>query len=222
MPLLEIEQKFPFILAYLPLFRANLGRPPFQSLLLLPPLSFHDTYYDRAHILSSSGLWVRKRDSVWEAKQRLSTTPTTIAFDNNNNNNNNNEDENEEKGDIYARTALQEETCPRAIHAMVRARIPDAPGAEQAFGLEVLCAFRTERERALVDGRFRVVLDRTCFGHVVGEVEIEGEDAVRGHEEIGEFRRRYGWFFGGDADGKGKLTAYFERFGIGDGGRGGR
>lgn len=82
----------------------------------------------------------------------------------------------------------------------------------------------------MVDDDFDVMLDRTCFGHAVGEVElIAGRagtgadyDVGDGHQRIDDFMRKYAWFFGGGEGGKkveGKFSAYFERFG--EGGKGG-
>lgn len=75
-----------------------------------------------------------------------------------------------------------------------------------------------------MDDDFDVMLDRTCFGHAVGEVELiagragteTDDDAGEGHQRIDDFMRKYAWFFGGGEGGKkvkGKLSAYFERFG---------
>ena len=80
------------------------------------------------------------------------------------------------------------------------------------YGLDILCRFRTSRETASVDGKFTVVLDKTDFGHV-GEVELLAEDAEKSHAEIAEFMAKYSWFF--DKKGpKGKLSAYFEKYGL--------
>ena len=95
------------------------------------------------------------------------------------------------------------------------------PDGRDNFGLRPIADFTTTRDTFLSDARFRVVLDETCFGHRVGEVEVEVEvpaAAAGGEEkqvqrEIDGFMERYAWFFLVEkAKVKGKLTAYFERF----------
>ncbi len=97
---------------------------------------------------------------------------------------------------------------------LVRARFGDASLVEDNFGLDAIARFETFRSWMLADDRFKVVLDETDFGHWVGEVELEAEDAdaEKAHEEIEAFLWRYRWFFD-TAKPKGKLTAYFEKFG---------
>ena len=63
----------------------------------------------------------------------------------------------------------------------------------------------------MADGKFNVALDKTNFGHAVGEVELMAEDAPRAHKEIEDFMKEYTWFFGNEPP-KGKLTAYFEKY----------
>ena len=64
------------------------------------------------------------------------------------------------------------------------------------------------------DRAFNIVLDVTDFGHEVGEVEVMVEEAgaEKAHGDIEGFLKRYPWFFDRGSP-KGKLTAYFERFG---------
>ncbi|MCJ1261880.1 hypothetical protein MMC22_001749 [Lobaria immixta] len=245
--LLEIEQKFLFNPALVPLFRANLGKPPFRSIVQPHPAvsSFRDVYYDgKGGELEKEGIWLRKREGKgWEVKQRLASasasaspillstrdptgggqggrnhpsTTTTISNENNENS-------------TYLRSTFIELNSLASIHRLIRTNFgPNVPGPEQNFGLEVLCDFRTDREHATVDDDFAVVLDRTCFGHAVGEVELiaggactgmNGDDPAEGHQRIDDFMRKYAWFFGGGGRGgkkiKGKLSAYFERFGVG-------
>lgn len=116
-------------------------------------------------------------------------------------------------------------------------------GFDDAFGLDAIAAFATKRliltripnntivttnttttttndnnnDIANNDDKFTIVLDTTNFGHDVGEVEVIAQvsadaDAARVHEEIEAFLGRYPWFFDTGSP-KGKLTAYFERFG---------
>lgn len=202
-PLVEIEQKFAFNPALLARFRANQGVPPFRSLHQPQPAtsSFRDRYYDSAgRTLEKQGIWLRQREGTgWEVKQRLRTPAN-------------------ENNTTYLRSTFVELRAPAAIHGLVRAHVgADTPGPERAFGLELVCDFRTERERATVDDAFAVVLDRTCFGHAVGEVELmdaDGPAGDDGHGRIDDFMTRYAWFFRrAGPKPKGKLSAYFERFG---------
>lgn len=75
-----------------------------------------------------------------------------------------------------------------------------------------MAGFETHRLTLLADGKFTVVLDFTDFGHVVGEVELMAEDAERAHGDVEAFLKEYAWFFD-TVNPKGKLTAYFEKFG---------
>lgn len=85
-------------------------------------------------------------------------------------------------------------------------------GFRDDFGLDAMAGFETHRLTLLADGKFTVVLDFTDFGHVVGEVELMAEDAERAHGDIEAFLKEYAWFFDTEKP-KGKLTAYFEKFG---------
>lgn len=97
----------------------------------------------------------------------------------------------------------------------MRAHFPADPrrGLHNDFGLDAIADFETYRYAFLADGKFTVVLDKTSFGHQVGEVEVLAEDAEGAHAEIDTFCEMYRWFI--DREGvKGKLTAYFERYGF--------
>ncbi|PYH63977.1 uncharacterized protein BO88DRAFT_447328 [Aspergillus vadensis CBS 113365] len=63
---LEVERKFSR-LAVQPLTLAG-GHLLFRSLWYLGLCSMHDIYYDLDGLLSSKGIWVRKKDGDWEAK----------------------------------------------------------------------------------------------------------------------------------------------------------
>lgn len=205
MPLLEVEQKFSFSIAKLRLLGSNTGHPPFKQLKSLDVKSFHDTYYDSHNKLSSTGLWVRKRhyfgsckpaipllascaSQEWEAKQRIS-------------------------GSTFTRSTFSETQDPSQIFQWVNARIPKCPDQDENFGLNEMCSFKTFRQSFLADEKFKVVLDNTDFDHHVGEVEVLAEIAEQTHADIDEFMGKYKWFFDKSKP-KGKLTAYFERFGI--------
>jgi len=197
MVLLEVERKFNWTMQNFQQLRMNL-----YSLTHLPSLhpvnltscAFHDTYYDSQRKLSNNGLWLRKRKplpgrSQWEAKLRKGA--------------NNN----------FVRTTFMESKDIRQILKRVRKILPEAPGSRQNFGLDELCTFLTYRWSFKVEKKFHVVLDETCFGHRVGEVEVMAEDADKAHAEIDAFMQRHAWFFDTDSNPKGKLTAYFEKFG---------
>ena len=165
---------------------ANQGSPAFRDLKHRATVVFEDTYYDSANILSTNSLWVRRRDRQWEAKKRIAGNYTWSTF--------------EEIADT------------NRIHTLVKQHFPNAPGVEANFGLGILCRFETTRQEFLADDKFTVALDRTNFGHSVGEVEIMAEDDSNAQEEIDSFLTRYSWFFNTEKP-KGKLTAYFEKFG---------
>ncbi len=190
MPVYEIEQKFVFNPALLARFRMNHGTPPFRSLALQRTESFVDEYFDSANRLSRSGLWIRKRDGSWEAKQRQS-------------------------GD-FVRSSFYETTKVDEITKLVGTHMGGGYGGspETNFGLKSFCRYRTTRETFLADRRFSIMLDSTDFGHWVGEVELQTENTATALADIDIFMQKYAWFFANDATPKGKITAYFERFGF--------
>lgn len=210
-PLLEVEQKFSFSIAKIALLACRGGFPRFKSLGDFHTQAFRDTYYDSANKLSNAGLYFRSRDvrpdpshpttntsapgagAEWEVKQSVQRDRSPPSF---------------------LRTSFAETKDRRRIRELVRAHFPDAgaAGLDGAFGLDAIARFETHRLAFVADGRFTVVLDVTDFGHGVGEVELMAEDAERAHGDIDAFLREYAWFFVG-AEPKGKLTAYFEKFG---------
>lgn len=187
MALLEVEQKFVLCLSRLSKFKANQGAPPFRQLKFLGVRSFEDVYYGWFGQLSAKGLWVRKRDYEWQGKQSIQGT--------------------------FTRSTFAETNNPTEVRDMIRKHLPGCGEAEDEFGLGVLCRFKTSRENYLVDGKFNVALDQTNFGHAVGEVELMAEDAPKAHKDIEDFMEKYSWFFGTEPP-KGKLTAYFEKYGM--------
>ena len=186
MALLEVEEKFVICLSRLSKFRANQGIPPFRQLKFLGVRCFQDVYHDYYTTLSSQGIWVRKRDHEWEAKRSIKGTFTHSTF--------------------------EETNDPTEIRDLIRKHLPRCGEAENGFDLPVICRFTTTRENYLADGKFNIALDMTDFGHAVGEVELMAEDGLKAHKEIGDFMQEYSWFFGGEPP-KGKLTAYFEKYG---------
>jgi thiamine-triphosphatase len=183
----EIEQKFSILTQLLPRFRSNRGSPPFQHLHFLRTELFEDAYYDSCNKLSNNGLWVRRRAAEWEAKHRKS-------------------------GD-FTRTTFHETNDVSEIQSLIARYTKLDAGPDANFGLNLISRFRTTREVYRADEKFLVVLDATDFGHWVGEVELLAHDEQRAHLDIDAFMRRYAWFFTQEKKPKGKLTAYFEKFG---------
>ncbi|KAK3392298.1 CYTH-like domain-containing protein [Sordaria brevicollis] len=210
--ILEVERKFRS-LAVRQLTQHG-GVPPFRSLQALRPQTIRDTYYnDKAGLLTSAGVWVRRRNGAWEAKVRKGGDFTNSQFE-----------ELREVGDIAA--------CVERItgQGVVRAgEQVGERGQKENFGLVTMADFVTTRETWIADDEFWIVRDRMDFGHEVGEVELQktlegkkvGEapseeekraEMQRMDERITEFMKRYEWAF---AEGKpvGKLTAYFKMMG---------
>lgn len=187
---LEVERKFAGF-KHGTLARRH-GCPPFLSLRDLGERTFHDVYYDDQDLLSGNGLWLRKRDGKWQMKMG--------------------------KGGDRLNSRLQEisdhTTIAEKIHSLTGQTIPQSSN----FGLSRLAGFSTTRQTWLADDEFTLVLDRTDFGHTVGEVELEINARVHDSEEaeklmtemdmkIVEFLERYKWAFS-EAIPVGKLTAY--------------
>ncbi|KAJ9240591.1 hypothetical protein DTO169E5_3923 [Paecilomyces variotii] len=248
---IEIERKFIYNPALFASLTKGSGNPPFTKLEIKAERKIHDIYYDAPLastsdantkaggptrcILERNGIWIRQRNKLWEAKQRLilphqkhqkresqnaaSTTESSPSVTTA-----------EKEQDYYLRTAFKELTSPRAIHDLVKTYIPSAPGADVYFGLRPIADFETKRVLAIADGRFEIALDRTSFGHSVGEVEllVDRGQEVQAQRDIDEFMEMYRWFFFPDKaeseeelEGmkkeymlQGKLSAYFEKFPI--------
>ena len=203
MPLLEIEHKFLFTLAGIGRLITKTGHPPFKHLSNSTVQTFRDTYFDSHNKLSAAGLWVRKRHIhsdptnpnrppggtlEWEAKQR-------------------------KHGGSFLRSTFFETKDRSQIRDLVRSHLPDLKTAsEDGFGLDVMAEFETQRLTFVADRKFTVVLDFTNFGHEVGEIELMAEDAGKAHADIEGFVKEYPWFFDVSSP-KGKLRAYFDKFG---------
>ncbi|KAM0805616.1 CYTH-like domain-containing protein [Usnea florida] len=203
MPLLEIEQKFSFTLASIGRLITRTGHPPFKHLTNPTVQTFRDTYFDSHNKLSDAGLWIRKRHvhsdpttpnklprgtPQWEAKQR-------------------------KHGGSFLRSTFIETKDPSQIRDLVRAHLPALKTVSgDGFGLDKMAEFETRRLTFLADDTFTVVLDFTGFGHEVGEIELMAEDAGKAHADIDGFVKEYAWFFDMRSP-KGKLRAYFDKFG---------
>lgn len=199
--LLEVERKFR-CLAVKNLLHHQ-GSPAFKSLEYVGKKTFHDIYYDDSSFLSSKGVWVRKRDDQWQAKIK--------------------------HGGNYFNSKFEE----LSGQAQISSYLAQLPGynknkniSGEAFGLTEIAAFTTMRERWIANKEFNIVQDVTDFGHTVGEVELECQAMYDGEEvqlyrdlkmtlldaRINIFMKRYAWAFC-PGEPKGKLTAYFEKFG---------
>ena len=203
MPLLEIEQKFSFTLVGIGRLITNAGHPNFKHRSNFTVLKFRDTYFDSHNKLSDAGLWIRKRyihsgfsisnrvpwgTLEWEAKHR-------------------------KQGGSFLRSTFSETKDPNQIRDLVRSHLPGLKtGSEDDFGLDAMAEFETRRLTFVADHKFTVVLDFTNFGHKVGEIELMAKDAGKAHREIDGFVKEYAWFFDMSSP-KGKLRAYFEKFG---------
>ncbi|KAK0666502.1 CYTH-like domain-containing protein [Cercophora samala] len=175
--------------------------PGFISVDPLPLKVFHDVYYDKEDTLSSRGLWVRKRNGVWQAK----SNPSVRRGQQN--------------------TRFEELRTEPDIKKAIEAITKSEAQVRANFGLDKMADFVSYREGWRVDGDFMVVRDNTSFGWGVVEVELEEQIRVEEGEEldetwkqrkmeemdrrIGVFMDKYSWAWG-KGQVKGKLGAYFE------------
>ncbi|MCJ1248013.1 hypothetical protein MMC30_005228 [Trapelia coarctata] len=202
---LETERKFACTLQTIPLLNKNAGSPPIRNLFFEGQKTFKDIYYDfpnpspPATSLSSLGIWIRQRNGDWQAKVR--------------------------QGGDYTNTQSAELKGESDIHAhLLTLPIPFPPPNSTpgllGLGLHKTACFSTTRHswRADEKGIFKIVVDETDFGHIVGEVEVEllveqeEVDVVefsRGvNEWIERFMERYPWAFP-EEEAVGKLSAWF-------------
>lgn len=110
----------------------------------------------------------------------------------------------------YSRSTFSEFTDVRTIRSHILHYLPTHTTRINApnFGLGVLAQLTTTRDVYIADGKFTLVLDRTDFGHAVGEVELEleaeggeagaggwageGEEFLKGGGKGGEFSKEGG------------------------------
>jgi thiamine-triphosphatase len=197
---LEVERKFSAEIGTLQNLTTNRRAPRFQTLVCLGQQSIEDQYYDRSSVLSSKGIWVRRRNGNWEAKIR--------------------------KGGSFTNSQFQELSDPQTIAKHVNNLIPTIQSQSENFGLESIASFTTTRHLWKADTKFIIALDTTDFGHSVGEVELEFDLDITGKpqpsvdqetqtalakmdRQIEIFMRRYSWAFPLKKP-VGKLSAYFE------------
>lgn len=205
---LEVERKFAPTPISIQQLATNAGTPPFASLIRQGTTNLEDAYYDTAdEALCKAGVWLRRRGDKWEAKIRV--------------------------GGDFTNSAFEEVTNVKDISAMLARLVPgaalDPHDGLMGGRIEEVAMLVSERNKFLVDEKFTVVLDKTDFGHVVGEVELERAVSAAGEkddagdqsehrkraqmiaemdQEIDEFMKQYVWAF---PPGRpvGKLSAYF-------------
>lgn len=199
--ILEVERKFSNIAVKD--LTSHAGNPPFRTLQHLRPRKFTDVYYDKSNILSTNGIWIRRRDGLWQAKVR--------------------------QGGDFSNSKFEEITDPLEIARYVRALAGGEGNQVDCFGLKELATLTTFRQSWLADDEFRIVLDQTDFGHTVGEVELQRSiqfepcahstitqlkeaEMKEMDNKIIQFMDRYSWAFCNEIP-KGKLTAFFEQAG---------
>ncbi|RFU31045.1 hypothetical protein B7463_g5286, partial [Scytalidium lignicola] len=152
--------------------------------------SFQDEYFDSSNLLSKSGIWIRKRNNRWEAKHR-------------------------QNGD-FIRSSFYETDKIDEIKSLITSytHVGSQASPENNFSLKSICRYHTRREIFFADNRFSIMLDSTDFGHWVGEVELQTQQTATALLDIDTFMMEYAWFFMNYSAPKGKMTAYFEKFGF--------
>jgi thiamine-triphosphatase len=144
---LEVERKFlvtPVAVSYL---RSNSGGSRFKKHESLGKQTTQDAYYDRNGLLFSKGVYIRRRNGHWEAKIRT--------------------------GGDFINSAFTEVDGNNAVKEVIEQNLTvSADGLSIEEMLEPCAEFVTERESWMMDGRFKVDVDTTDFGHMVGEVEL--------------------------------------------------
>lgn len=190
---LEVERKFAGFTYGSPTLRQ--GTPPFLKLRDMGERTFHDLYFDDADLLSNNGFWLRQRDGNWQMK--FGTTGDRLN------------------------SRLQETSDLATIKQKIQRLTGRNSAAPDNFGLYQLASFRTIRSSWLADDEFTLVLDRTDFGHTVGEVELEVNAEVVNDDEaekimaemdlrIVGFLKRYKDSFSDEVP-VGKLSSYLAR-----------
>ncbi|KAM5444075.1 putative thiamine-triphosphatase [Microsporum ferrugineum] len=208
---IEVEQKFCCGPKSREIFRSNKGSPSFHRVENVGQSTFEDLYFDYRRQLSTNGVWVRRRNGIWQAKVRADHSNST-----------------------YINSRFEELSEPSEILRLVRRFVhgvkylpTEKNGSDvREAGLEVMARYTTYRDTWKFDEGFEVVLDRTDFGHWVGEVELQREIEVAEEEmealtqrqaisaemdrDIQSFMERYRWAFPVGSP-VGKLTAYFAK-----------
>ena len=168
------------------------------------------TLAERAKSLCASGIWVRVRDGVWQAKLN--------------------------RGGSFTNSRFREVEGTEAVTRVVQSFVGHGLDVHAAFShkgatsefeseesllnqLQKVAEFETTRERWGVDEGHEVVIDQTPFGWIGGEVEKvvtveKGEDERRVAEKVDlkmkAFMDRFDWAFPVQGVVIGKMTAYFD------------
>jgi thiamine-triphosphatase len=146
---LEVERKFLVTPIAVSCLRSNSGGSRFKKHESLGKQTTQDTYYDRNGLLFSKGVYIRRRNGHWEAKIRT--------------------------GGDFINSAFTEVDGNNAVKEVIEQNLTvSADGLSIEEMLEPCADFVTERESWIMDGRFKVDVDTTDFGHMVGEVELTG------------------------------------------------
>ncbi|PGG99609.1 hypothetical protein AJ79_08469 [Helicocarpus griseus UAMH5409] len=205
---LEVERKFPINKKNVVYIASNNWETRLKGHEYLGKQTTHDIYYDKEGMLFSKGVYVRQRNNKWEAKVRT--------------------------GGDFTNSAFREVDGIDAVKEVIERSLGLNGGNDYRHDIEDMltpCAdFVTERDSWMLDGKFKVDVDMTDFGHSVGEVELtsilpsnvcgsiergkasESKMKEKMDQEIEGFMKRYPDAFpAGRA--VGKLTAYFEKFG---------
>jgi thiamine-triphosphatase len=196
---LEVERKFAVTPAAIAYLRTNGGGSRFKRYESLGKQTTHDTYYDRDNVLFSKGVYIRRRNGHWEAKIR--------------------------SGGDFINSAFMETDGNKLVKVVVEQNLSiTADGRTIEEILEPCAEFTTERESWIIDGSFKVDVDTTDFGHIVGEVELtktlrytddeEEETKLRDEmdQEIKAFMQSCPQAFPAGRP-LGKLSAYFDQRG---------
>lgn len=189
--ILEVERKFRCNPGTAHIIHTNQGTPPFQQFAFKGHKNFEDVYYDSKNLLSSRGIWVRKRDGIWQAKVR--------------------------RGGDFTNSQFGELEGPESIRDMVESLDIGVPLTTANFGLTKIAKFETKRAVWSAAEMYEIAVDSTNFGHLVGEVELQQEVVTEWEEglanrldtQIEAFMKKHSWAF---PSGKavGKLSAYFD------------
>jgi thiamine-triphosphatase len=203
--LLEVERKF-CSLAVKDL-ASNTGQPAFRSIRALTQQTIHDAYYDNpSGSLISAGIWVRRRNGLWEAKVK--------------------------RGGDYTNSMFEELTGVELVRRCVMDVIGKEACEKDLFGLNTIATLSTVRQSWIADNEFKIVFDTMDFGHTVGEVELQEEVQFTAtanslieqqkrekmkemDKRIEAFMNKYSWAFHLGTP-KGKLMAYFELHPLGN------
>ncbi|RUS15104.1 CYTH-like domain-containing protein [Endogone sp. FLAS-F59071] len=207
----EVERKFRYDPALIPVLKSNQGEQLFKSVQFLRERRFTDIYYDNHssdYPLTTQDVWFRQRDGVWQCK-----VPTGLAT----------------SMDSYRELTQTMEIADFLdgfLSPVTSSPTPPVSSDPTEFerylhtrhGLSPYCTISTTRQCYLLDDEFSLDLDAADFGHHVGEMELvvySSEQVREAERRIASMCLRHQWFFDvGDMDRPiiGKLSGYISRF----------